>query len=174
MSAKLQEYRQYLSIDRTDLDACLMEQPETYEHVAQEVVRANASRDQLKLELEELQAQLDQDLRAEAAKSDERITEAALQNKLRSLPKIQAAQRAYLAARETAEQWAALKEAFQQRSYMLKELVALFIAQRHDLYLEQGSDQSRQSLAQSNKLAGDQLRKAKRAAQDLSASRGRK
>lgn len=155
----LDHYKQYLVIDKHDLDSCLVEQPGCFYHVAQGLAFATAERDAAKLEMEEIQAKLDQELRAEAVRKDEKLTESAIQNKLRMLPKVQDAQRKFLDLRKDAEQWLALKEAFSQRSYMLKELVALYIAQRHDHAMEAGSGQARASLAEENrKAAGDARR----------------
>lgn len=142
----LAQHRERLSIDRTDLDQCLIEQPEVFWHVAEALAQEIARRDEAKLELEELTAQLDQDLRGQAARNEEKLTELALQNRLRVLPKIQEAQRKYLERRKTADQLQALKEAFQQRSFMLRELVAKFIAERHDLGMEAGAGQARRTL----------------------------
>jgi hypothetical protein len=162
----LERQRAYLAIDRDNLDDCLMQQPEVYYSVAQALALANADRDACKLDLEELQAQLDQDIRAEALRKDEKLTETSLQNRLKTLPKMQDIQRVLLKKRQEAESWQMLKEAFQQRSYMLKEIVALFIAQRHDLALEGGVGQARASLtadkADQNRVAAGALRRVKR------------
>jgi hypothetical protein len=159
----LEQYHKYLAIDKDDLDRCLMEQPETYYHVSSAFALANADRDACKLDLEELQAQLDQDIRAEALRKDEKLTETSLQNRLKTLPKMQDIQRVFLKKRQEAESWQVLKEAFQQRSFMLRELVALFIAQRHDLALEGGLGQARASLtddkADQNRAAAGALRR---------------
>ena len=60
-------------------------------------------------------------------------------------------QQKFLDARTEAESWLVLKEAFQQRSFMLRELVALFIAQRRDLDMEAGTGQAKANLAESNR-----------------------
>lgn len=147
----LEECRKQLAIDNGQLDVCLTRQPELYYAVGNGYAEAVAERDSVKLELEELQAKLDQDFRAEAARKDEKITEAGLQQKLRTMPKVQELQQKFLDARTEAESWLVLKEAFQQRSFMLRELVALFIAQRRDLDLESGVGQAKASLAESNR-----------------------
>jgi hypothetical protein len=163
----LEHYRNNLAIDRDDLDTCLMRQPEVYYGVAQNVALSNAERDACKLDLEELQAQLDQDIRAEALRKDEKLTETSLQNRLKTLPKMQDIQREFLKKRQEAESWQVLKEAFQQRSFMLRELVALYIAQRHDAAMEGGAGQARASLtadkADQNRAAAGAIRRVKRA-----------
>ena len=164
--SELDRYRQHLAIDRNDLDTCLTEQPECHYHVSQACAIATAERDKLKLELEELTAKLGLDLRDQATRRDEKLTEGALAQKLTGTPKIQELQRALLTKRQEAESWGVLKEAFQQRSFMLRELVALFIAQRHDLALEGGAGQARATLASSvaeqNRASAGAIRRARR------------
>lgn len=157
--AMLEHWKQFLQIDKNDLDLCLVEQPEVYYHVSEELVKANAHRDAAKLELEELQAQKDKEIRENALKLEEKLTETAIQNKLRTLPVIKEAQADFLEKRQTADQWSALKEAFSQRSFMLRELVALVIAQRHDLAMEGGSGQARGNLATSNREEAGKIRR---------------
>ena len=158
----LEHYRKYLVIDKDDLDKCLMEQPETYYHVSYAFAQAVAERDATKLDLEELQAKLGLDLRAQAIKDDEKLTEGSLQQKLTTMPKIQDLQRLRLEKTKNAESWQVLKEAFQQRSFMLRELVALYIAQRHDQSMEAGAGQARNSLAERVRVDAGKLRQAKR------------
>jgi len=148
---KLDELRKELAIDQNALDDCLMRQPELYYSVAVGYAEAVAGRDSVKLELEELQAKLDQDFRAEALRKNEKITEGSIQQKLKTMPKVQDLQQKFMDARTEAESWGVLKEAFQQRSFMLRELVALFIAQRRDLDLESGMGQAKAKLAESNR-----------------------
>lgn len=158
-----ERFKSLLAIDRDVLDDCLMEQPQVYYDVSEACVRSTATRDQVKLEFEELTAQLDQDIRAEAVAKEEKLTEASLQNRLRTLPKIQEKQRELLAAKKEADDWQALKEAFQQRSFMLRELVALYIAQRRDVDLEHGAGQSRANLTAARaEQVRDAARKARR------------
>jgi len=151
-----------LRIDQDNLDECLVEQPGFFYHVAEEVANANARRDTLKLELEELMAEEDGKLRSAAARAEEKVTEASIQNHLRTLPTVQAAQRKYLAARTQSESWAALKEAYSQRSYMLKELVALYLANMHNLGVERGAISARGQLADAARARGEDQRREAR------------
>lgn len=146
--ALLERYKNYLAIDKGDLDTCLMEQPESYYHVSEAYVNAVSQRDTTKLELEEVTAQQDQKIRADALASERKLTETAVQNELRTLPTIMDLHRKLLEQRAAADNWQALKESYQQRSFMLRELVALYIAQRHDHALEGGAGQARQNLSE--------------------------
>ena len=150
MTETVDSYRKFLEIDRDDLDRCLMEQPSVYWSVSNAFAQAVAERDATKLDLEELQA------------NDEKLTEGSLQQKLTTMPKIQDLQRLRLEKTKNAESWQVLKEAFQQRSFMLRELVALYIAQRHDQSMEAGAGQARNSLAERVRVDAGKLRQAKR------------
>lgn len=160
----LERYKQYLAIDKDALDDCLIEQPEVFHHVAHALVLASSERDAAKLAFEELQAKLDQELRAKAVRTGEKTTESAIQNQLRTLPAVQEAQRFYLDSRQAADEWLALKEAFSQRSFMLRELVALYIAQRHDHAMEGGAGQARAALSEQNRDAANIERARRRLA----------
>jgi hypothetical protein len=151
-----------LQIDRDDLDSCLVDQPGYFYHVAEEVAQANARRDTLKLDLEEQTAVLDKEVRHNAQRDEEKITEAGIQNRLRTMPKIKELQRKYLDAKTEADSWAALKEAYQQRSFMLRELVALQLAQIHNLGVERGAVAARHEVGDRNRAATEALRRARR------------
>lgn len=121
-------FRALLAIEVHDLDECLMQQPELFEHVARAYVEATAERDALKLDLDEAEAAADAVIRADADDKKERITEAAIKQRLTLHPTVKDLNRALLQAKADADSWLALKESFQQRSYMLKELVALHLS----------------------------------------------
>lgn len=153
-----------LRIDPEDLDACLVEQPGLFYHVAENVSAANSARDAIKLELEEAQAELDQQFRKTALERDEKVTEASIQNQIRTAPKIKTLQRKYLEARTKAENRAALKEAYQQRSFMLRELVAVQLAHFQNLQVERGATFARHRMGDTNRGNAEQLRRARREA----------
>lgn len=161
-TTELESQRGYLIIDRDNLDQCLMEQPEVYYHVAKAFAQAVSERDACKLNVEECLAKLDQELRSEALRLDEKLTETAIQNRLKTLPAIKSLRQSYMDRCKEADDWQALKEAFQQRSFMLRELVALFIAQRHDLAMEAGAGQARIDLSEQNRKKNDELRRQRR------------
>lgn len=155
----LAKLKGYLAIDRNDLDTCLMQQPEVYYRVAEALTQASAARDALKLRFEEETARQDQNIRQHAVRMDEKLTETAVQQKLRLLPVIQELQQDLLEKRSEVENLTALKESFQQRSFMLRELVALVIAQGRDLALEGGANQARTALAERNRAEAGAIRR---------------
>lgn len=156
-----------LEIDREDLDTCLIKQPELFYHVSEAYVVTVSERDEVKLRLEEAIAELDQQIRRKAAEDDERVTEATIQQRIKAAPRIQQLQREYLSARQAADSWQALKEAFQQRSYMLRELVALHISRlrERDSYSDGAPPRTiREALGDRNREELGKMRRARREA----------
>jgi hypothetical protein len=119
------DYRELLVIDRDDLEGCLTDHSDNFFYIADAHVRAVAKRDALKLEIEELHAALDRNIREQAAKNEEKTTEAGIQQKIKDDPDMRDLKQQLLNASQKADEWGALKEAFYQRGYMLRELVAI-------------------------------------------------
>jgi hypothetical protein len=151
-----------LRIDPDDLDACLVEQPGLFYEVAESVSVANSQRDAIKLELEEAQAELDQQFRRKALEEDVKVTETMLQNQIRTTPRIKQLQRDYLESRTRADNRLALKEAYHQRSFMLRELVAVQLAHFQNLQVERGAAGARHQLGDSVRRGQEELRRARR------------
>lgn len=147
MSKVMDRLRGSLAIDRDAIGECLIEQPQLYYDVASGHAESAARRDALKLETEEAQAGVDQRIRADAAGRGDKITEAAIQQQLRLDISVADLARRGLAAREETDRWAALKEAYQQRSFMLRELVALRVSERGDIAQAHGAGQHPRSTA---------------------------
>jgi len=154
------EYHAALAIDKDDLERCLMEQSESFYHVARETAYAAARRDASKYDLESAEALQGQKIRLESASDKQRVTEAAIAERLAILPNIQKLNMQLLKDKAHAEAWTALKEAFQQRSFMLRELVALRLRQHYDIAMEHGSGQTRAALGDA---AVERVREARRA-----------
>ncbi len=140
-----EEIRAKLRIDEDDMDTCLVEHSEYFHKAAEQVTEAAAVRDGLKLQLEELQANLDRDIRARNLRDDIKMSETGLSNTIKTTPRYQELQAKYMAAVKTAADWSTLKEAFQQRSYMLRELNQRQIAQMYNLSTERGTVGARRS-----------------------------
>jgi hypothetical protein len=146
MTETLDGLRGQLTIDPDDLHSGLVQQPDLFYNVSESFAAAVSRRDEQKLVLEELTAELDQLVRKGAAEREEKTTEASIHNRLRGMPKIQTAERAFLKARLDADMWQALKEAFQQRSFMLRELVSLKLRQMETISLEHGAGAQKRAL----------------------------
>lgn len=158
----LQKLRDSLRIDRDDLDTALEEQPELYYHVAQAHATAVAEADAAKLDRDEVLAELDGKIRVAVEARGEKITENKIFQELQLLPLAQEARRARIKAGEVVNDWQALKDAYHQRSFMLRELVALYIAQRHDSAMAGGSAEARGRMSEEDSARASELRRQRR------------
>lgn len=159
---EIDRLKQRLVIDQDALSECLIEQPQLYYEVTNAHVRAVSLRDAAKLELEEIHARLDKAIRADADAAQTKITEARIQQEIHLDPKYQAKRKQLLELSERADRLQALRDAYSQRSFMLRELVALTIAERQDIARANGAGQqlpaSRAALADSNLRATEARR----------------
>lgn len=124
----LNRYRAKLVIDRDDLDTCMVEQPELVDHVGEAYSNAVAERDAGKLELEIAEAEEAQKIRDHAAKMEEKLTEAAIREQLILSKRIQRLKTDQIVLKKEIDDWAALREAFQARGFMLRELAPMWVA----------------------------------------------
>jgi len=131
--------RNRLAINENRLDQALIEQPELYRKVAEAHVSALADRDAAKLYLDEKEAAVSLEIRDSLKDEGGRPTEGRIAQLMQNDPAIQKAQRKLLDRRRTADLWLALKEAYHQRSFMLRELVAIRLAEYGNLTIERGS-----------------------------------
>lgn len=154
----LAEGEKALGIDPDDLDNSLMEHADIYYHIADAAVLAAARRDQCKTRLEIATAELDDQLRKAAQAKEEKITEALLEKRLRLQPRIQELTQEHLDLKVEADRWTALKDAFVQRSFMLRELVARQIAQLQHLGLQRGMQSSRTDYARAEEARQERAR----------------
>ena len=121
--ATAEELAQNLRIDKHSLDDEVIQQPSLFYEVSEQYIRAAAERDQLKEELANVDAKLDAEVRSTLG--DVKATEGKIKSRVQIDPKHAAAFDAWLVAKEQADRLGVLKDAFQQRSYMLRDLVAL-------------------------------------------------
>lgn len=122
---KRSQFKGLLVIDRSDLEGHLETQARDFHDIAEQVVRVTAERDAAKLFLDELAAELDKEIRATAAKAEEKTTEAGILNKIKDHKRMKTAQADFLAVKEELELWQALRESFHQRHGMLKSLLEI-------------------------------------------------
>lgn len=155
----LAQLREELTIDKTALDDCLMEQPDLYFYVAEGYALAVADRDAAKLDLEQTMALNAEELRARALRDDEKLTEAAISRQLVTNPTIAALEEKLLELRGKADRWQAMKEAFQQRSFMLRELVQMLVARLSSNSLERSADRARGDLGEARRQQLGELRR---------------
>lgn len=120
----LEELESGLRIDVTDLNGANAQQAELYYRVAQRVAEAQAERDTAKLSLEEVEADVSNNVRYEAANSDEKqkLTEKAIESTVAVNPAVIQAKLRLAAANSEVAKIAALKDAYHQRGYALGNL----------------------------------------------------
>lgn len=158
-----------LRIDRDDLDGGLIEQPDHYYKAAMAHVEAEADRDAAKLAFEHLQANLDVQIRTEAAKAEEKVTETGIQREMQLDERYHAARLELLRLEGEVARRAALKEAFRERSKTLANLVSLAITDQGNRSGAAGAYETRARQAQE---ALDVRREGFRSRRERSRDRG--
>jgi hypothetical protein len=142
---EIDEFKALLAINKATLDDEVSKQPMLYFEVSEAYVDAAAVRDACKEELTSIDATLDGEVRLALGRKEEKVTEAMVKNAVQTHQKHQDAFDTYMSAKNKADLLAALKDAFSQRSYMLRDLIQLYMTS----YYEKTS------------MGGDSLDKAK-------------
>ena len=106
----------------------MVRQPELYWHVADHYAIAVSKRDELKEEYRRIDAELAIELRDSIEDEKKKCTEAMVQAAVASHPKHMEARSAFMESSLKADRWQALKEAFEQRGWALRELCRMFLA----------------------------------------------
>lgn len=148
-----QRYRSMLAIG-DDLDDALAKQPTLYCDVADGYTEAVSGRDACKLDLEEAKSKHGLNLREDAVRNKEKLTEGHLEHCLAEIGEIKSLEREFLHWKAEVSRWQALKESFGQRKDMLQELVPMYLSR---LYGKSSMVTPKQELADVNrKLAGQE------------------
>ena len=124
----IEELEEGLPIDEHALDEALLRQPDFLYQVSKRLALQTSRRDSAKQLLTETEARVDAEIRNDAYKADEKITEKEVSSQKILNKEVQTAERQLLNLNLIVGQLNALKEAYQQRSYMLRELTSLYIA----------------------------------------------
>lgn len=126
---KLDELDVLLRIDKNVLDDALLEQPDIFYRVSTASALATSRRDAAKRELEEVTAKLTTEAWADARRADDKkITKGEIESEVLLDPDVKDAQKDLTEWTLLAARWSALVESFKQRSKVLPELVALYLA----------------------------------------------
>jgi hypothetical protein len=123
--SRYDEFKSALRIDEDALDKALIEQPVLFHEVAEQSTMAGSKKDAEKLLLEEIRAKTDYRIRKRHT-GDKKLSEPQIANMIAIDADYVNASSDFLAAKERSEKWYALKEAYEQRGYALKELVSLY------------------------------------------------
>ena len=117
-----------LIIDEHALDIALREHPDLFYKVASALALAISNRDEAKQNVDEIEAEVDAELRRAAAVSGEKTTEKEVESNKKVDKRVKTANDKFLEEKYTTAKWTALKDAYEQRSYALSKLVDLFLA----------------------------------------------
>lgn len=135
----MDELEEGLRIDQHALDEACMVQPQAFYNVAKELAMAVSRRDAAKQILNETEARADARIRHDIEVSGEKVTETAVKNRIALDKAVLAAQRDVHVSNEHLGRLTALKEAFSQRGYVLRDLVQLHMSQHYGDTEYQGS-----------------------------------
>ena len=126
---QIEFYERNLVIDPDALDEALLLQPTAFYAVARQLSLLTSRRDAAKQDLAVVEATADADFRDDAAKRGDKITEREIESLKKRDGKVIEATRDLHILNQRVGEIGALKEAFGQRGYVLKDLVALHLAQ---------------------------------------------
>lgn len=148
-------------IDKHSLDECWVEQPDIFWRVSDQLAKANNHRDRLKLErdrvITEVGAEKREDAEAEVERAKKgRVSETAIAREIELDDRVVEARDNYQRAVYQAERWLALKESFQQRSYALKDLSNLHLANYYQT--NSGGDRRDNQADEVRRRGGEQRR----------------
>ena len=125
---RLAEFEALLKIDKNDLDTEVERQATLYYSVGSEAARLRSVVDTAKDALDRVTASLDVEIREEALREGDKVTEGSIRSRVALDSTYQAATTKYLTAKGQLDQATALQEAFRQRTYMLRDLVELYVS----------------------------------------------
>lgn len=124
----LLELERGIQIDKDALEESLLEQPNNFYHVSMKLSLWTSRRDAAKQEQQLIEARADAAIRHNAEVAKEKITEKEVESQKRMDEDVRTGLDELLRYNHTVNRFANLKEAYQQRGYVLKELVALYLA----------------------------------------------
>lgn len=127
-SLTIEELKEYLIIDKHDLDNAVSYQSELLYQVSYAVTLAINAKDLAKKEIDDCYANVSLALRQESIENKLKITEDQIKQNVQTSSEYEIAQLNYLNKKQYSEQLIALKEAFISRGYMIRELCGLWTA----------------------------------------------
>lgn len=157
MTNLIDELRDFLRIDRNNLDQEIIEQPELFYRVSEAYVNAVSLRDKYSEELKQIDAEVDLTLRQHFESSGKKVTEKVIDSEVKSSGKHETASEKYLNAKAEAEKLLAIKEAFIQKSYMIRELCGIYIS---------GYSVAETSISADNNVKSDRLERKSKTLKD--------
>lgn len=122
------DYEKCLEIDNTRLDKNLMEQADLFYRVSKEFTLACSRRDEAYDKIKHVYSELSVNYRQDLENEGRKVTDKAVDNWVIDHPDYRKAVGNHLKLKKVADDAGALKESFLQRSYMLREMVQLYVA----------------------------------------------
>ena len=118
-----------LLIDKNSLDIALEEQAHVFYQIGLKYAQICSLRDEAADTVKVIAAKKNIKIRRDAEKAKTKITEDMVKQLVNTSEDFIKGNDIYLDFKNQAEEWHNLKDAFQQRSYMLRELVQLYVSQ---------------------------------------------
>ncbi len=150
------DYKKDLEIDKFALDEMCVMQPSIYYKHSEAYTEALDKVNRLKLQLEELKAVTDRDVRLVYASRNTKVTESVIARDIALTPKVRKLQEECLIARQEANTLQNLKEALGQKKDSIRDLVNLY--QSNYFSTVEGKEEKKLAI----KGAHSQLKKRKR------------
>jgi hypothetical protein len=149
-----------LRIDKTNLDEELIQHPEVFYRVADKVAYLVSQRDAAKQDLAEVEARVDAQIRHDLEVRGEKVTERMVDSEKVLHQQVIKAKKTLHALNDQLGQWQALKEAYQQRGYVLKDLVQLYISNYFGSDVSSSAGQKRTTDAQAARVRMNEARRS--------------
>ncbi|MCI0565362.1 MAG: hypothetical protein MN733_43410 [Nitrososphaera sp.] len=124
---ELSELEQALLIDEHALNEMIVQHPDLSYRVGKKLAMLISQRDAAEQNHKEVMADVDTEIRAEAADAKDRVTADEVKALVLNDPRVKDAQRTAHQLRHAVGVWSALQEAYKARSYALNNLSTLYV-----------------------------------------------
>jgi hypothetical protein len=128
MQITIEQAKELLMIDKHNLDQECMSQSDIFFRIEEQVAMAISLKDHAKENLTQVDANLAKEIRQAAETNSIKLTEAKIQELIVTDEKHSKAMQEAIKAKYESDMWMNMKEAFAQRSSMLKEMCNLYLA----------------------------------------------
>jgi membrane-bound lytic murein transglycosylase len=125
---ELEYFKRRLRIDEHALEVEWRDFPTLVSEIGEAAINAISDRDEAKIFLEETEAEVDKELREDAAASETKTTEKEIESQKKLDNRVRVANASFMKKKHAAALLQVLKDSFEQRSYALSKLTDLFLA----------------------------------------------
>jgi hypothetical protein len=146
-----------LKIDPHALEHVCRDHPELFYHVAKRLALLISQRDEAKQKLKELCAEVDAEIRQEAHETNQKLREGDIESQVLLTPAVQDANKQLADYEKELGEMLALKEAYQSRSFALRDLVQLHLANYYGSDMERPTGNMRGVHVEQNKQKAAEL-----------------